>query len=134
LTWKPKLKVSRRFPLKFYILGFFSGGLSLLFGATGPLLAPFFLNEQLNRFQIIATKAFAQLTGHLTKVITFFVLGFSYGQYAGLILAMAVAVIAGTYLGKRILSRVDDKLFVVLFKGVITILCFRMIYIYFLES
>ncbi|MEZ4871990.1 MAG: sulfite exporter TauE/SafE family protein [Bdellovibrionales bacterium] len=131
MTWKPKLKKGFQWAGKFYLVGLVSGIVSMLFGATGPFLAPFFLNENLDRFQIISTKAFSQMAGHFFKVIAFTILGFAYSEYAFTILLMAVAVVLGTYISKKILRKFDDKTFLILFKGVITLLCIRMIILYF---
>jgi uncharacterized membrane protein YfcA len=84
----------------------------LLAGVSGPLLDVFYLNAQLNRYQIIASKALTQTIGHLLKLIY-------YGLIIGVVediaatfylLAMAIAV-AGTRLGTRLLDRVDDVRF-----------------------
>tara|TARA_B100000749_G_scaffold280887_2_gene279951 strand:+ start:5759 stop:6484 length:726 start_codon:yes stop_codon:yes gene_type:complete len=133
MTWKPKFKKGFKVVAKFYLVGFTSGILSMLLGATGPFLAPFFLNENLDRFQVISTKAFAQLTGHLSKVVAFFFLGFSFTQYGLIVLLMAGAVILGTYIGKRILQRVNEKTFIAVYKVVITTLCVRMIWMHFVN-
>tara|TARA_B100001248_G_scaffold262562_1_gene259431 strand:- start:7853 stop:8593 length:741 start_codon:yes stop_codon:yes gene_type:complete len=128
-TWKPKNKNPINFPAKFYVLGFFSNLMSVVFGATGPLIAPFFLRENLNRFQIIATKAAIQAFGHLTKVIIYFLVGVSLGPYLPLIAMMIVAVFLGTFVGTKILHKVPEKVFLVLFKWMITLLCLRILFL-----
>ena len=45
LTWMPKTNAIPRFRLKFFFLGGFATFASLFIGATGPLLAPFFIRE-----------------------------------------------------------------------------------------
>ena len=37
-------------------------------GASGPLLDAFFLKSSLNRYQVVASKAFTQTLGHLAKI------------------------------------------------------------------
>ncbi len=44
---------------------------SLLAGVSGPLLDVFFVRAELDRFQVIATKAFTQVVGHLIKIVYF---------------------------------------------------------------
>ncbi len=128
VTWRPKQKKTQKiFKFKFYIVGFFSHFMSLVFGATGPFLAPFFIGEELTRHQIIATKAAAQVTGHLFKLFVYFSMGFQLGQYMPLVVVMVFAVLVGTYVGKRALDRVPERLFLILFKGLITLLCLKMI-------
>lgn len=76
----PKLKLKTKIPGKFFILGILGSFISLVMGATGPLIAPFFLQEKLDRLQIVATKAACQLVGHGFKLVTFIWMGFSYAQ------------------------------------------------------
>lgn len=84
----------------------------LVAGASGPLLDVFYLNARLNRFEIIASKAFTQTLGHLLKLVYYgLIIGvtedIAVAFYAS---AMAVAV-AGTRLGTRLLHHWDDARF-----------------------
>jgi len=128
-TWKPKRKKQIRLKAKFYVLGFFSNLMSLLFGVTGPLLAPFFLNENLNRFQIIATKAATQFVGHVTKIIIYTIIGVQLAAHIKILVLMVIAVLAGTFIGTKLLGKLSDKIFIYFFKGLISLLCIRMLII-----
>jgi uncharacterized membrane protein YfcA len=84
----------------------------LFAGASGPLLDVFYLNSHLNRFQIIASKAFTQTLGHVLKL-------FYYGLVIGVTdsvplwfyaVAIAVAVL-GTRIGTHLLERFSDERF-----------------------
>jgi uncharacterized membrane protein YfcA len=84
----------------------------LFAGASGPLLDVFYLNSSLNRYQVIASKAFTQTIGHLLKLAY-------YGAFIGVAeslpwwmfaAAMATAV-AGTRVGTRLLDRLRDDVF-----------------------
>jgi uncharacterized membrane protein YfcA len=46
-------------------------GASLLSGVSGPLLDVFFVRAELDRFEVIATKAFTQAVGHVLKIVYF---------------------------------------------------------------
>ena len=46
-------------------------GASLLSGVSGPLLDVFFVRAELDRFEVIATKAFTQAVGHVIKILYF---------------------------------------------------------------
>jgi len=92
--------------------GFVVTGAQLFAGASGPLLDVFYLNTELNRFQVIASKAFTQTVGHLLKL-------FYYGLVVGVSdsvptwlypVAMATAVL-GTRLGTRLLEKFSDERF-----------------------
>lgn len=127
MTWMPPLKSVPRIRGKFFWLGGISTGLSLVVGATGPLLAPFFLREGLSKESIVATKAGGQATTHFLKVSVFSFLGFEFAAYWPLFVAMVVAVTLGTALGKALLGRLSERLFVALFKVLITVLAGRMV-------
>lgn len=127
MTWLPPLKSAPRIRGKFFWLGGISTALSLIVGATGPLLAPFFLKEGLKKETIIATKAGGQAATHLLKVGFFSLVGFELGKYGLLFAGMVVAVTLGTWCGKLLLGRVSERMFIILFKVLITILAGRMV-------
>jgi len=98
----------------FAAVGAASGLGSALLGSVGPLTAPFFLAYGLTRAAYIGTEATAALTLHLTKLA-------AYG--AGELLttkvlifgaALTPATIAGAWVGRKIVGRVSDRIFVLL--------------------
>ena len=127
LTWLPKLKSVPKLKGKFFFLGGFATFLSLFVGATGPLIAPFFIREKLKKEVLVASKAACQLVVHTLKVAVFFSVGFSLVPYWELLVAMVIAVFIGNYLGKKILFRVNEVVFMWLFKGIISVLAIRMV-------
>jgi uncharacterized protein len=95
-------------------VGLVSGLGSALLGSVGPLTAPFFLAAGLTRAAYIGTEAASALTMHLTKIA-------SYG--AGQLLTPPVllygivltpAVILGSWVGRHIVDRISDRIFVLL--------------------
>lgn len=132
ITWVPfkgvlaKIRVHRT--RKFFSLGAIVTFISLFVGATGPLLAPFFLQEDINRKQIVATKASVQFNVHTMKILVFFFSGFLFSQYISIIISMSVAAFLGTYVGKKLLGFVNEKAFRVIFKTLITLLALRVLY------
>jgi len=128
LTWMPKIKKSIIIPGKFFIIGSIATFLSLFVGATGPLIAPFFLKEKLSKEGIVATKAACQLFTHTFKIVTFVLIGFSFGPYWKLLIGMLIAVFIGNNLGKYLLGKISENKFRVAFKIVISLLSLRMIY------
>ncbi|WP_034592823.1 sulfite exporter TauE/SafE family protein [Hamadaea tsunoensis] len=95
-------------------VGAASGLGSALLGSVGPLTAPFFLAYGLARAAYIGTEAASALTMHLAKL----------GAYgAGDLLTRTVivygvvltpATLAGAWVGKRIVGRISDRVFVLL--------------------
>jgi len=114
--------------LKWPLLGAISTFLGLFVGATGPLLAPFYLSERLTKETLVATKAACQIFTHLLKVAVFFAMGFSLGPHMPIFIGMLGMVILGNYIGKLILHRVPDRLFILSFKVLIVLLSARMIW------
>lgn len=115
--WAPKL---RNLPLWSYaIVGAVSGFLTVMVGATGPLIAPFFLRDDLEKEEVIATKAVAQAWGHLWKIPAFIALGFDYRPHLPLVAALIAAVILGTLTGKRLLTRLTRATFERVFEAVL---------------
>lgn len=120
LVWrkyKPKL---RHPPIWSYaVLGLAAGLLAIFVGATGPFLAPFFLRDDFENEEVIATKAVCQTWLHLLKIPAFLALSFDYTPYVPLLIALATAVIGGTYFGKHLLSRISKERFVFWFQLVL---------------
>ncbi len=132
-TWAPGVLLLGSHPertdphRRFVVLGAVVGVLNLTVGATGPLIAPFFLGLGLTRFALIGTKAMCQSLGHLVKIAIFGVAGFAFSAYLPLLLLLAIAVTAGTWLGSRLLDRVSERLFVWLYRGVLTVIALRLV-------
>ena len=125
-TWRPGWLLLGTRPaeinpkVRFLTLGAVVGVVNVTFGATGPLIAPFFLNIGLSRFAIIGTKAVCQLAGHVVKIVVFGLAGFAFPQWAGVLVLLCGCVVAGTALGTRMLSRVSETVFLKLYRGVLT--------------
>jgi uncharacterized membrane protein YfcA len=119
-----------RIPLRprFALLGAGAGAIGPLVGATGPFIAPFFLDIGLTRFELIGTKAACQATGHLAKLLLFGIAGFAFLEYGGLMLGMATSVIIGTWLGTRLLQHLDDDRFTQLYKLTLTVVALRLVW------
>ena len=108
-------------------VGLAAGFLGMLVGVTGPFIAPFFLRENVLKEELIATKAFCQAFVHLWKLPAFMAIGFSYGEHTTLLVVLVLMVISGTVLGKRLLHRVSERLFVRLFKIALTLIALKLL-------
>ncbi|MFQ5513018.1 MAG: sulfite exporter TauE/SafE family protein [Myxococcota bacterium] len=132
-TWRPgwltlgthpeRVRPERRFILLGAVVGF----LQMTIGATGPLIAPFFLNLGLDRRGVVGTKAAAQTLGHSIKILVFGAFGFAYRDHALLLVCMCAGVVAGTWTGSRLLERVSEAQFRLLFKTVLTLIALRLV-------
>lgn len=132
-TWRPTLLLlgthpERAAPVRrFLLLGSAVGFLNVAIGATGPLIAPFFLGLGLSRFAVIGTMAGCQSLGHLAKIAVFGASGFDFEAHLALLLVLTPLVVAGTWLGSRLLHRFDERRFTVLYKTVLTLIAVRLV-------
>jgi len=102
-------------PGQAFAAGAIGGGLQLLSGVTGPILDIFYVRTGMTRQVNVATKAAAQVLGHLTKVAYFAALidnpaGRDLEQWLAMAYAAGFAVF-GTTLSRRFLDRMSDKQF-----------------------
>ncbi len=105
----------------FTLLGGVIGFLSGIVSTTGPIHAPFFLYFGLLKGAYLATEALATTTMHVTKAAV-------YGKFAVLnesILAKGVLLGAGmslgSYLGKRVVSKMSTQAFLLLVEGLLVV-------------
>ena len=108
-------------------LGFVVGAFASLIGATGPLIAPFFLRDDLDRRQVIGTKAAIQISVHLAKIPAFLLLGFAYGSTWRLWLPLVIAAVVGTSIGNRILSSLSQEAFRRVFVTVLVLISIQLL-------
>jgi uncharacterized membrane protein YfcA len=105
----------RRPPLRsFAAIGAVASFLSALLGSVGPLMAPFFLAYGLVKGAYIGTEALATVVMHVTKLVAYrqaAVLGM---DTAGVGLGLGPIMVAGSWVGKRIVDRLPANVFVAL--------------------
>jgi uncharacterized membrane protein YfcA len=132
-TWVPGLVLLGSHPerveptRRFLGLGAVIGFLNPTIGATGPLIAPFFLNLGLSRHGLVGTKALCQSLGHVAKIIAFGVAGFAFASWLAPLALLCVMVIAGTWVGSRLLDHVSEVWFTRLYRTVLTLIALRLI-------
>ncbi|MBM3650086.1 MAG: sulfite exporter TauE/SafE family protein [Alphaproteobacteria bacterium] len=98
-----------------FLAGAIGGALQLVSGVTGPILDIFYVRTGMTRQTNVATKAAAQVMGHLTKVVYFGALvaepaGRALEQWLVMGFAAIFAVI-GTTLSRSVLDRLSDRQF-----------------------
>jgi uncharacterized protein len=132
-TWMPKQRgvaapTARRPRLRFLTLGAFSGFLSMVLGAVGPMIDPFFLGLGLSRQALVGTKAACQALGHAVKVGLFGVAGFAFAEHAPLLALGSLCAVAGTFIGSRLLDKLSEESFLWLYRAVLTGLALRLVW------
>jgi uncharacterized membrane protein YfcA len=132
-TWRPAWVLLGTHPetvdprRRFVALGGVVGVLNMTVGATGPLIAPFFLNLGLTRQALVGTKAACQTAGHLAKIAVFGLAGFAFLAYALPLAVLSAAVVVGTWIGSRLLDRVSELWFTRLYRAVLTVIALRLV-------
>jgi uncharacterized membrane protein YfcA len=131
-TWRPAwlalgTRAGASENVRFTALGVVAGFLNVTIGATGPLVAPFFLNLGLPRQAVIGTQAGVQALGHVAKIALYAGFGFAFRQHAALLLGASACAIAGTWVGSRLLDRISERAFTRLYKTVLTALALQLV-------
>lgn len=122
VVWRHLRPKPKSFPVaSFAGIGAGASFLSALLGSVGPIMAPFFLAYGLVKGAYIGTEALSTVVMHIVKLI-------AYRQTAVLTLSAALiglglgpVMILGSFLGKRILDRLPEKVFVAIIEGVLVV-------------
>jgi hypothetical protein len=111
----------RRPPVSsFALIGAGASLLSALLGSVGPLMAPFFLAYGLLKGAYIGTEALATVLMHVVKLAAY--------EQGAVLSAPAILVgltlgpimIGGSYVGKRVVDRLPEHMFVLLIEATMT--------------
>lgn len=125
-VWAPPVTAPGRF--KVIITGVFSSFLTMFFGATGTFVSAMVKSMRLGRLEHVATHSACMVAQHFIKVIAFGLLGFNYGPYAGLVVAMIVSGFIGTVIGKHVLVKMNDVVFHRVLAVLLSLLALRLLY------
>ena len=109
----PSIKIS---DTQFFWVGLATGSLGIVVGVIDPILAVFFLRDDMTKEQVIANKSLMQTLAHLTKIPAFLYLGFSFFEHFELILVLSLAGVIGAKFGVWLLSRINTQIFFTLMK------------------
>jgi uncharacterized membrane protein YfcA len=125
-TWMPQPKLILHSRMVQFAGGLLTSAIGMVVGAAGPLVAAF-VRGIADRRGLVATHAMLNALQHLFKVIVFTALGFAFGAYLPLIALMVVAGYAGTSVGSRILTRVPEHLFRLVFRVLLSLVALELI-------
>jgi len=108
-------------PRTFTVVGAFFAFASALVGSIGPLMAPFFLAAGLVKSAYIGTEAAATVVMHVAKLVAYGTAALLTAATVGIGLLMAPAMIVGSLIGKRIVDRLPERVFVVIIEVVLVV-------------
>ena len=99
----------------------FLGGVFGLLGSlvvtTGPITAPFFLSYGLRRGSFIATEAVCALGMNITRTVAFSRYALLGRDAIVLGLLLGVVMFTGAWVGRRLLDRMSDRIFLVILEA-----------------
>lgn len=94
---------------------FIGGGasfLSALLGSVGPIMAPLFLSYGLLKGAYIGTEALATVVMHVTKLVAYRKMDILSFRAIAAGLALGPLMVAGSFVGKKIVDKMPERLFV----------------------
>jgi uncharacterized membrane protein YfcA len=95
--------------------------LSALLGSVGPIMAPFFLAYGLLKGAYIGTEAMSTVVMHVTKLAAYRNASVLSGHAVIVGLALGPVMILGSFLGKKIVDRIPERVFVVIIEVVLVV-------------
>jgi len=111
-----------RVPLRgFAILGAAFSFLSALLGSIGPIMIPFFLAYGLVKGALIGTEALATVVMHVTKLVAYESTAILTSRSITVGLALGSIMILGSFVGKKILDRLPERIFIFLIEATLLI-------------
>lgn len=126
-VWGPKPKAFAPGAKTFFLTGAVGAFLTMFFGATGPIVATMLSVTKLDRLKIVATHAACMVAQHGMKTIAFGVIGFAFGEWALLIVAILAAGFFGSWAGVRLLRAMPEERFRTGFRLVLTFFGFYLL-------
>ena len=134
LAWIPKFSQFGPERGRFAVLGFAMTFLGIFVSATGSLLAPFVAGATEDRRYMPPTLSFLMSIVHIAKLAAFGAVGLTVGAYIPLIAAMIAVAIFGNVVGSRVLDRVPERAFRIVFQIVLTGLGIRLLWVTAIEA
>lgn len=118
----------RELPLWAFVpMGFFVGVLNMIVGVVAPVIGVLMIRKDLTKEEYVGTLGFFAVLSNIFKVGGFMLAGFSVIEYGPAMLAMIPAALIGTSVGKVLLGRLSERLFMIVFKVMLISLALKLI-------
>lgn len=125
--WSEKFNEKIKRYESYFLAGFFQTGLSIVVGATGPLTMTLLLKDYKDKDKVVATAAALMSLTHILKVFVFMYFGFVFFDYIGIIIAMVIGAVAGSWMGTKLRDKIDGKRFTMILKVLLSLLAIKVI-------
>ncbi len=129
LCWGPKIPTIALNKTGIFMMGGVTTFLTLFIGATGPLNAAFLKQIHKDRFVIVATFACLMSFQHLFKTVAFSSAGFQLLPWLPLLASMMISGAIGTWIGLKMLKKINDQHFDLILDMVLTALALRLVWL-----
>jgi len=127
LSLLPKFKVENMNASKIISFGALTGFLTMFMGVMGPLLAVFLASYIKERHAIIGTIGWCIGTQNILKSLLFVNLGFDYMPWLSLCILLIFFSYIGIYIGKKVLTKMNNEIFKKILNYVIVFLGVKLI-------
>ena len=128
LIWMPKIARIGAERRRFAAVGFAASFLGMFVSASGAMIAPFVASASPDRRNYVATFATMMAMVHVTKLVAIGMLGGALGAYVPLILPMIAAAGLGNWVGGRVLNRIPERRFRIVFQVLLRALALRLVW------
>ena len=125
--WSEKFNEKIKKYENYFLAGFFQTGLSMVVGATGPLTMTLLFKDYEDKNKVVATGAALMSITHILKVFVFMYFGFVFFDYIGVIIAMIIGAISGSWIATKLRDKIDGKRFTMILKVLLSALAIQVI-------
>ena len=125
--WSEKFNEKIKRYESYFLAGFFQTGLSMVVGATGPLTMTLLFKDYEDKNKVVATGAALMSITHILKVFVFMYFGFVFFDYIGVIVAMIIGAVSGSWVATKLRDEIDCKRFTIILKVLLSALAIQVI-------
>lgn len=125
--WSEKFNEKIKRYESYFLAGFFQTGLSMVVGATGPLTMTLLFKDYEDKNKVVATGAALMSITHILKVFVFMYFGFVFFDYIGVIVAMIIGAVSGSWVATKLRDKIDGKRFTMILKVLLSALAIQVI-------
>ena len=125
--WSEKFNEKIKRYESYFLAGFFQTGLSMVVGATGPLTMTLLFKDYEDKNKVVATGAALMSITHILKVFVFMYFGFVFFDYIGVIIAMIIGAVSGSWVSTKLRDKIDGKRFTMILKVLLSALAIQVI-------